>query len=131
GSVGDTAAGLFTFDTGFTRGPNPQVASTTAGNGLASFLLGLGSGGRVDSNVASADQGPYYGFFAQNDLRLTSRLSLNFGLRYEWEGAYADRYNRLNRGFDLNVDSPIAAQAKANYATSPIPEVPVSQFQVK
>ena len=131
GSRGAAASGLFAFDSSFTRGPNPQVASTTAGSGLASFLLGLGSSGRIDTNAATAEQAPYTGFYVQNDFRVSNRLTLNFGLRYEWEGAYTERYNRLNRGFDTTTPESIAAQAQANYAANSIAETPVSQFQVR
>jgi hypothetical protein len=41
----------------------------------------------------------------------------------------SERYDRAVRGFDRTDTNPIAAQAKANYAQSPIPQIPVSQFQ--
>jgi hypothetical protein len=131
GSLGSAAAGSFSFDSVFTRGPNPQAANVLGGYGLASFLLGLAASGSVANNAATADQMPYYGFYAQDDIRIGRRLTMNFGLRYEVEGGYTERYNRLNRGFDTTSDSPIAAAAKANYAQSPIAEVPAAQFQVK
>jgi hypothetical protein len=131
GSLGSAAAGSFSFDSVFTRGPNPQAANVLGGYGLASFLLGLAGSGSVANNAATADQMPYYGFYAQDDIRIGRRLTMNFGLRYEVEGGYTERYNRLNRGFDTASDSPIAAAAKANYAQSPIAEVPAAQFQVK
>jgi hypothetical protein len=52
-------------------------------------------------------------------------------LRYELEGATTERYNRNTRGFDATASSPIEAAAKAAYAASPIPEIPVASFQVK
>ncbi|MBY0504949.1 MAG: TonB-dependent receptor [Bryobacteraceae bacterium] len=127
-SLGANATGAFNFDQGFTRGPNPQVAGVNLGQGLASFLLGLPSGGSVANNAATADQTNYKGFFFHDDWRITNKLTLNLGLRYEWEGAYTERYNRLNRGFDFVTPSPVAAAARANYAAAPIPEVPVASF---
>ncbi len=127
-SLGANATGAFNFDQGFTRGPNPQVAGVNLGHGLASFLLGLPSGGSVANNAATADQTTYKGFFFHDDWRVSNRLTLNLGLRYEWEGAYTERYNRLNRGYDFTTASPIAAAAKANYAAAPIAEVPASSF---
>jgi len=38
------AAGDFTFGTNFTQGPNASAASSTAGNGFASLLIGTGTG---------------------------------------------------------------------------------------
>lgn len=130
GNLGALSAGAFNFDAVFTRGPNPQVANIQAGHSLASFLLGLAASGSVNNPGAFADQMPYYGLFLQDDIRLNARLTLNLGLRYEWEGAYTERYNRLNRGFDFSTPSPIATQAQANYAQNPIPEVSPANFRV-
>ncbi|MDX2153745.1 MAG: carboxypeptidase regulatory-like domain-containing protein [Bryobacteraceae bacterium] len=130
-SQGAASSGAFNFDSVFTRGPNPQVNNVQAGFGLASFLLGLGASGSVQDNVASADQLPYYGLLFQDDIRVSRTLTLNLGVRYEWEGAYTERYNRLNRGFDATTNLPIADQARANYARSPIAQLPADQFQVR
>jgi hypothetical protein len=127
-SLGSNATGAFNFDQGFTRGPNPQVAAVNLGHGLASFLLGLPSGGSVANNAATADQTNYTGIFLHDDWRISSRLTLNLGLRYEWEGAYTERYNRLNRGYDFASPSPVSTAARANYAANPIPERPAASF---
>ncbi len=131
GTQSNDAAGSFSFNSVFTRGPNPQANTVTGGQALASFLLGLGSGGAVGNTSANAEQSTYYGFYIQDDFRISKKLTVNLGLRYDWEGAYTERYNRLNRGFDFNAASPLEQQAKANYAANPIPEVPVSSFSVK
>lgn len=128
-SLGSNATGAFSFDQGFTRGPNPQVAGANLGHGLASFLIGLPASGSVANNAATADQTTYKGFFFHDDWRVSSRLTLNLGFRYEWEGAYTERYNRLNRGYDFGTESPLSAAARANYATAPIPEVAASAFK--
>jgi hypothetical protein len=58
-------------------------------------------------------------------------LTLNLGIRYEYESPTTERYNRSVSGFDPNAPLPIAAQSVANYANSPIPEIPASQFRVQ
>lgn len=128
---GGTDPGAFSFDGVFTRGPNPQVTSATAGNGVASLLLGLGASGSVTYSASVAEQTPYTEAYLQDDIRLTGTVNLNLGLRYEWEGAHTERFDRFNRGFDYHSPSPIEPQAAAAYASSPIAEVPVSQFAVK
>jgi hypothetical protein len=131
GSLGANAAGTFSFNSNFTRGPNPAVNVNTPQQSFASFLLGLPTGGQLDNNAATAEQATYYGFYVQDDFRVTPKLTVNLGVRYEWEGENTERYNRFNRGFAFDQASPIEAQAKANYAASPIPEVPASAFQVR
>ena len=131
GWFGSAAAGAYSFNSTFTRGPNPQAATVTGGAALASFLLGLGSGGSVDNNAATAEQGKYYGFYFQDDFRVSRKLTLNLGFRYEWEGDYTERFNRLNRGYDFTTASSLEQQAKINYAASPIAEVPAANFNVK
>ena len=128
---GGTTAGTYAFDGAFTRGPNPQVTSATAGNAIASMLLGLGASGSMTYQASLARQSPYTEVYFQDDIRLTARLTLNLGIRYEWEGAHTERFNRFNRGFDLAAASPIEARAIANYALKPVPEVAPSDFRVK
>jgi hypothetical protein len=79
------SAGTFSFSSAFTQGPNPNTASATSGDALASFLLGY----PVSGNVQVAGPGlyyvNYYAGYAQDDLRLNDKLTLNFGMRYEFE----------------------------------------------
>src|SRR5262249_25363085 len=56
-------------------------------------------------------------------------FTVSLGFRYERPTPVVERFNRSVRGFDATVASPIQAQAIANYALSPIPEVPVGQFR--
>ncbi len=104
------AAGTFNFSAGMTQGPNPNTASSTAGNALASLLLGTGTQGNALiqnwKNVAS--QNFYFGGYVQDDWRVTSRLTLNLGLRYDYETPRTERYDRMNY-FDPVGASPLAA----------------------
>jgi len=128
---GGATAGTYAFDAVFTRGPNPQATTATAGNSIAGMLLGLGASGSMTYQASMARQSAYPEFYFQDDIRLTAKLTLNLGVRYEWEGAHTERFNRFNRGFDFAAASPIEAQAVANYTLKPIPEVAPSQFRVK
>ncbi|MDQ2921937.1 MAG: carboxypeptidase regulatory-like domain-containing protein [Acidobacteriota bacterium] len=125
------AAGRYDFSTTFTRGPLDNSTAAAIGQELASFLLGVPTGGLIDRNVARSNQTLYNGVFFHDDWKVNQRLTLNLGLRYELEGATTERYNRNIRGFDPNASSPIEAAAKAAYAANPIAEIPASSFTVK
>ena len=99
----------FSFSAGFTQ-QNAETGSATAGNPFASLLLGWPSGGGVSYTIASAFQQIYEGFFVQDDWRVTSRLTVNLGLRWEYESPMSERYNRQNAGFDPNATNPLQSQ---------------------
>ncbi|MBI3209531.1 MAG: carboxypeptidase regulatory-like domain-containing protein [Candidatus Solibacter usitatus] len=125
------AAGSYDFGTNYTRGPLDNTPSAPIGQEFASFLLGQVTGGSIDRNASRANQVMYHSVFVHDDYKLTNRITLNLGLRYEYEGGMTERYNRNTRGFDLTTASPIEAAAKAAYAANPIPQLAASAFQVK
>jgi hypothetical protein len=103
-------AGNFGFTAGFTQGPNPSSASSTAGNGFASLLLGTaGSGNLIQAWKNVASQSIYYAGYIQDDWRVTSKLTLNLGLRYDLDTPRTERYDRMNY-FDPNAASPLASR---------------------
>ncbi len=117
------------FSSQWTRGPVDNSPAAPIGQGMASFLLGLPSGGYVDRNASYAEQSKYLGLFLHDDWKATRKLTLNAGLRYEVELPTTERFNRANRGFDLTSPNPIEARARAAYARSPIPELAPGDFR--
>jgi hypothetical protein len=103
------SASDYSFSRTFTQGPNPQAATATAGNAIASLLLGTGSGGSLIQNFKNvATQSFYIAGYFQDDWRVTNKLTLNLGLRWDIDTPRTERYNRTNY-FDPNIASAAAS----------------------
>jgi len=105
--VAGQSSGSFVFNSGFTQGPNPLVASTNSGNSLASFLLGNPASGDITVATRNNFFINYYGGYVQDDFRVTPNLTLNLGLRYEFEQGLREKNNNFTVGFDRDRPFPI------------------------
>jgi len=105
--------GTYSSTRPFTRGPNPNVFTANAGNGVATLLLGVAASGSVNSIPGVSLQNWYYAGYLQDDIKISSRLTLNLGVRYETESPYTERRQQL-AWFDFDIPSPAKNAAFPN-----------------
>jgi hypothetical protein len=108
-SPGAAASGSFNFDTVFTRSdPFTPTTADTSGSGMAAILMGMPASGSLGYVSALSLQNHYVSAFMQEDWKINRRLTLNFGLRWELEMPYTERYNRMSYGFDESAPFPVS-----------------------
>lgn len=91
----DNPTGLFSFGPDATN-LQPGDGVVTEGDAFASLLLGYGDNatGPLNLKPPVADKSKETGFYVQDDWKVSPKLTLNIGLRYEWSTPYTERYNR-------------------------------------
>ncbi len=112
-------AGNFNFDRGFTQA-NPEAGNSGSGSPMASLILGVPSSGILQYVPQLAYRWGYYGFYVQDDIKVTQKLTVNVGVRYDIEGSPDERYNRQNRGWNFTQPNALTNAARnANPADCP------------
>lgn len=92
---------------------NDSSSESTSGDSFASFLLGTPSSGSAVWNPAVFFRSWYVAPWVQDDWKVTRRLTLNFGLRWDLDLPPDEKHNRMNVGFDPTVSNPISRQIPA------------------
>lgn len=81
---GNSSHGNFTFN------------GTYTGISLGDFLLGSPSNGTLSTALVGAMRFRNYMFYAQDDWKVTPKLTVNLGLRYEFTTPWWEKYNHMN-----------------------------------
>ncbi|HEU0121047.1 MAG TPA: carboxypeptidase-like regulatory domain-containing protein [Bryobacteraceae bacterium] len=102
------SAGSFNFTQQFT-GANALAVAAGSGNAIASFLMGTPASGVLDVQTQPARQQHLLSGFVHDEFRVSQKLKLNLGLRWDLRGPITDRFNAMLAGF--NANTPAAIQA--------------------
>ena len=94
--------GNWTFNRTETSFPNGANAlSNLTGDGYASFLIGRVSQGQMSTTNFISSQKEAWGFYAQDDWKVNSKLTINYGVRYELFSPIGEKFGRqANFDFD-------------------------------
>jgi len=98
------SAGNFTVSPLITDLPG---SSATTGNALAAFMLGYVNTAAIQVSDKIPSRASYMAFYVQDDWRITERLTINVGLRYEVEFPRYVAGNRMN-SFDPSAINPVS-----------------------
>ena len=107
------ARGTMSFGSDFTDNP---AAPGSGGESIATFLLGIPDGGSITglNNIDYRRQ--IYAFYALDDFKITPRLTLNLGLRYEFFSTIKEANNN-QATFDFNTDSLVVPSGQNTQLT--------------
>jgi hypothetical protein len=107
----NTPTGIFNFNPDLTAANAYNTAGS--GLGLATFLLGYPSGGSASSPALVAAEQLYPAVFINDDWHISPKLTLNVGLRWEHDGPWTERFNRISY-FDPTQSNSVLAAAGLN-----------------
>ena len=103
---GAPGPGSFTFNSVDTGSSWLSYSATRSGSAYASALLGVLNGGNAQMTPMVDSHQQLWSFFFQDDVKLTRRVTLNLGLRYELETAPSEYSRMYSRYLDLTNPIP-------------------------
>ena len=122
GAAYGPASGTYAFNGVFSQA-SPSSAIAGTGADWADFLLGAPSAGSIQTTTLLYFNVKYYGAYLQDDIRVSNKLTLNLGLRYEYETGIQERNNGLAVGFNQTAINPVAAVLPANSGVLPYGQI--------
>ena len=113
--------GTYTFDDGYTQennGTDKTYSENNTGLAYAAFLLGIPTNSSVAAGAPVSINTPYYALYVEDTWRATRKLTINAGLRYEFEFGPTEKHDEQIVGWNPTASLPIASAANAAYAST-------------
>ena len=119
--LGGNPSGQLSFTNEFTRqaSDTSQLTPSNLGLSLAAFMLGIPSNSQATIQPTSNLRNHFFAAYGQDSWRFRN-LTVNMGLRVEWENGIAEDNGELIVDFDPNATLAISDLAEAAYARAPI-----------
>jgi len=90
-----TPGGSFTFAARGTAIPNETFSGSQTGYSFASYLLGIVDSAGLSAPVGLGGRRSYYAAFFQDDFKVSGNLTLNIGVRWEFQPPYVEVADRM------------------------------------
>ncbi len=88
---------------------SPDAPGYTSGVSIASLLLGYPNSGTMNWDTFQFWSQHYYAPWVQDDWKITKKLTLNLGMRWDLTTPEVERHNKMNGMFNQNVLNPVSS----------------------
>jgi hypothetical protein len=126
GAAYGAPAGTFSFNGVFSQ--QYPTAKNNTGADWADFLMGYPSSGSIQTTTPLYFNAHYFGGFIQDDIRVTNKLTVNAGIRYEFETGVSERQNGELVGFNKTAVNPIVNSMTPGATVDGVSIVPNGQL---
>jgi hypothetical protein len=123
---GGNRSGAFSFTRAYTRqaSDESQLTANNIGLSLAAFMLGVPTSVQMEDQTPADFYNHFFGAYGQDTWRIGRNLTINGGLRFEYEDGIREDESRMLVGFNPDAETSITQVAEASYLASGIANTP-------
>ncbi len=115
---GACTTGCYTFQNSFFTASDTTTTASQLGLSWASFMTGMATAAKLDTNDTGYYSTPYHAGYIQDDFRVSNKLRLGFGLRFDYEEGTTERFERgLSGSYNFSYAPPYAQAVQSAYTT--------------